>query len=94
MMGEITPKQLEALLSSRQTLVDEETGIRSLGSTTAVAAKLARKKMLEEAAEMGVPQALLRTSIAGQVSDLAQGVRYAGDSDASKSAMVPSIQST
>ena len=88
-LSEVTPKELEYLLGEKlATKIDTETGIRSLGDAGVQAAKIARKKALEDLAALGAPQALLRTSVAGQVSDLAQGIRYAGDSDAAKSAMV------
>tara|TARA_B100001778_G_scaffold147978_1_gene121722 strand:+ start:14181 stop:18116 length:3936 start_codon:yes stop_codon:yes gene_type:complete len=88
-LGEVNLKELEYLLSEKlSTKIDLETGIRSLGDAGVQATKIARKKALEDLAAMGAPKALLRTSVAGQISDLAQGVRYAGDSDAAKSAMV------
>lgn len=74
-MGYMTESQLEEFLNRNKTLIDKELGTETLSSTAAVAAKKQIKALMQEYG--GVSDALVRTSIAGQVSDLAQASRYA-----------------
>ena len=84
-LGYLDAKQLEAELMRQRTNVDGDTGMRSLGTTAAVAVKKYQKEIMRQLG--GVADAYARTSVSGQVSDMAQGFRYvAGSSGETRTA--------
>jgi hypothetical protein len=82
MMG-MDKNQLKLFLSRFQS-VDFETGNKVLTSDAAVGVKIAMKKMMKDFADLDTlkTRAYVETSLSGQVSDMAQGMRYSEGSAA------------
>lgn len=74
-MGYMTNSELDTLLKRYQTGINPDTGAPMLSSKAAQAVKASLKEAMRQFG--GESDALVRTSIAGQVSDLAQASRYA-----------------
>ena len=74
-MGYMTNSELDTLLKRYQTGINPDTGAPMLSSEAAQAVKASLKEAMRQFG--GESDALVRTSIAGQVSDLAQASRYA-----------------
>ena len=82
MMG-MDKNQLKLFLSRFQS-VDFETGNKVMTSDAAVAVKIAMKNMMKDFADLDTlkTRAYVETSLSGQVSDMAQGMRYSEGSAA------------
>ena len=74
-MGYMTNKQLDEFLERNKTLIDKELGTKTLGTTPMVAVKKQLKSLMKEFGD--VSDALVRTSVAGQVSDMSFAARLA-----------------
>ena len=73
-MGYMTKGELEAQLNKFKTGIDADTGLPSMSSEGMAAVKIAIKNAMMDFADPA-SQALLRTSMAGQVADMAMGAR-------------------
>ena len=78
-LGYMSNKELSSQLDKFKVGINPDTGAPMMSSEGAAAVKIMLKKSMEEfgLATDGVADSLVRTSMAGQVSDMAQGMRYA-----------------
>ena len=80
-MGYLTNKELDKVINNFKVGIDADTQLPQLSTVGAVAVRKAMKATMKELGD-GVADALVRTSVAGQVSDMAQGARLAEGSAA------------
>ena len=80
-MGYMTNGELTAALKKLETGINPDTGAKMMSSEGMTAVKIALKNAMNEYGD-GVADAYVRTSVAGQVSDLATGMRYSEGSAA------------
>ena len=78
-LGYLSNRELSRELDKMKVGINPDTGAPMMSSEGMTAVKLMIKQSMEEfgLATDGVADALVRTSVAGQVSDMAQGMRYA-----------------
>ena len=83
-LGYMTNSEMEQALKSFKTGINPDTGAPMMSSEGMTAVKLALKDAMNEFGNAGdgVAHAYVRTSLAGQVSDMAQGMRYSEGSAA------------
>ena len=78
-LGYMSNRELAAQLDKMKVGINPDTGAPMMSSEGMAAVKIMLKESMQQygLATDGVADSLLRTSIAGQVSDMAQGMRYA-----------------
>ena len=81
-MGYMSNKEMQRQIDSFKVGVNPDTGAPMMSSEGMTAVKVRLKKEMQEYAEAARSDALVRTSLAGQVSDMASGFRYSEGSAA------------